>query len=132
MRSIVFGAICLCSAFLAAVATVLVCGIAIGSLVTWVVPSIELGTATLCVLGSAMVFVSSTMGLIIFFMLDRLLQSGYRTAEVINANEDLDDDGTYRLDDDQFDALAEQVKEAILDRITFHDSWTRRKPKARR
>lgn len=132
MRSVAFRLVCFFLAIFAVVATMLACSITCGLLVAWVVPSIELGTATLCVLGSAVLLACSSVAMIGFMMHDQCASSLTNIEMLLKSNNGHEENAFHKLDDDQFDALTEQVKEAVLDHITFKDSWNRRKPKARR
>lgn len=112
--------------FAACLAIIVTAGLSVGFVLSWMVPAIDLGVATLC-------------GLIAVAMLAFAARDFARLMQVHNPSvaepgnySDDDDDDEELLSEDQLETLADQLSEAVFMRIAAKETWIRPRSKSRR
>jgi hypothetical protein len=99
--------------FAAVLTTIITAGLSIGFVLNWLVPSIDLGIATLCGLVSVAMFAAFLKEFITFFHAEQIQKS---------QSDDSDDDEAL-LSKDDFESLADQLSEVVMLRMIAREQW---------
>ena len=100
--------------FAVVLTTIMTAGLSVGFVLNWLVPSIDLGIATLCGLVSVAMFAVFLKEFITFFHAEQIQES---------QSDDSDDDDEVLLSKDDFESLADQLSEVVMLRMIAREQW---------
>jgi hypothetical protein len=99
--------------FAVVLTTIITAGLSVGFVLNWLVPSIDLGIATLCGLVSVAMFGVFVKSFITFFVSQQIQKS----------QADDSDDDEVLLSKDHFENLADQLSEVVMLRMVAREQW---------
>jgi hypothetical protein len=99
--------------FAVVLTTIMTAGLSVGFVLNWLVPSIDLGIATLCGLVSVAMFAAFLKEFITFFHAEQIQKS---------QSDDSDED-EIQLSKEDFESLADQLSEVVMLRMVAREQW---------